>query len=54
MMKRHVFGADMVLEPGVVVSFADARQQRAQVTISRGRGDEVKWTSNHPAVCGVH
>jgi FKBP-type peptidyl-prolyl cis-trans isomerase SlpA len=47
-MKRHVFGADMVLEPGVVVSFADARQQELPGTISRVEGDEVEVDFNHP------
>jgi FKBP-type peptidyl-prolyl cis-trans isomerase SlpA len=47
-MKRHVFGADMVLEPGVVVSFADARKQELPGTISRVESDEVEVDFNHP------
>jgi len=46
--KRHEFSADMVLEPGVVVSFADARQQELPGVISRVEGDEVDVDFNHP------
>ncbi|MGF2736554.1 FKBP-type peptidyl-prolyl cis-trans isomerase [Marinobacter sp. DUT-1] len=46
--KRHEFSADMVLEPGVVVSFADARQQELPGVISRVEGDEVEVDFNHP------
>jgi len=46
--RRHEFSADMVLEPGVVVSFADARQQELPGVISRVEGDEVEVDFNHP------
>ncbi|WP_336368341.1 FKBP-type peptidyl-prolyl cis-trans isomerase [Marinobacter sp. C2H3] len=46
--KRHEFSADMVLEPGVVVSFADARQQELPGVVSRVEGDEVEVDFNHP------
>jgi len=46
--KRHEFSADMVLEQGVVVSFADARQQELPGVISRVEGDEVEVDFNHP------
>lgn len=46
--KRHEFSADMVLEPGVVVSFADARQQELPGVVSRVEGDEVGVDFNHP------
>lgn len=46
--KRHDFSADMVLEPGVMISFADARQQELPGVISRVEGDEVEVDFNHP------
>ncbi|PSF05862.1 FKBP-type peptidyl-prolyl cis-trans isomerase [Marinobacter fuscus] len=46
--KRHEFSADMVLEPGVVVSFADARQQELPGVIQRVEGDVVDVDFNHP------
>ncbi|MBE03233.1 peptidylprolyl isomerase [Marinobacter lutaoensis] len=46
--KRHDFSADMVLEPGVVVSFADARQQELPGVVTRVEGDEVDVDFNHP------
>lgn len=46
--KRHEFSADMVLEPGVVVSFADARQQELPGVIKRVEGDQVDVDFNHP------
>lgn len=46
--KRHEFSADMVLEKGVVISFADARQQELPGVISRVEGDEVEVDFNHP------
>ncbi|MBN7770499.1 FKBP-type peptidyl-prolyl cis-trans isomerase [Marinobacter daepoensis] len=46
--KRHEFSADMVLEPGVVVSFADARQQELPGVIKRVEGDVVDVDFNHP------
>lgn len=46
--KRHEFSADMVLEKGVVVSFADARQQELPGVVSRVEGDRVDVDFNHP------
>ncbi|OHY80759.1 FKBP-type peptidyl-prolyl cis-trans isomerase [Marinobacter sp. AC-23] len=46
--KRHEFSADMVLEPGVMISFADARQQELPGMVSRVEGDEVEVDFNHP------
>lgn len=46
--KRHEFSADMVLEPGVVVSFADARQQELPGVVKRVEGDQVDVDFNHP------
>jgi len=46
--KRHEFSADMVLEQGVVVSFADARQQELPGVVSRVEGDKVDVDFNHP------
>lgn len=46
--KRHEFSADMVLEPGVMISFADARQSELPGVVSRVEGDEVEVDFNHP------
>jgi FKBP-type peptidyl-prolyl cis-trans isomerase SlpA len=46
--KRHEFSADMVLEPGVMISFADARQQELPGVVSRVEGGEVEVDFNHP------
>ncbi|NWN92637.1 peptidylprolyl isomerase [Marinobacter adhaerens] len=46
--KRHEFSADMVLEAGVMISFADARQHELPGVISRVEGDEVEVDFNHP------
>lgn len=46
--KRHEFSADMVLEPGVMISFADARQHELPGVVSRVEGDEVEVDFNHP------
>lgn len=46
--KRHQFGADMVLEPGVVVSFADASGAELPGVVSRLDGDYVTVDFNHP------
>ena len=46
--KRHEFSADMVLELGVVISFADARQQELPGVIKRVEGDQVDVDFNHP------
>lgn len=46
-MKRHQFGADMVLEPGLVVSFADPTGELPGVIKSLD-GDNVEVDFNHP------
>lgn len=46
--KRHEFSADMVLEPGVMISFADARQTELPGVVSRVEGDQVDVDFNHP------
>ncbi len=46
--KRHEFSADMVVEKGVMISFADARQSELPGVISRVEGDEVEVDFNHP------
>ncbi|MBZ2170108.1 FKBP-type peptidyl-prolyl cis-trans isomerase [Marinobacter sp. F4216] len=46
--KRHEFSADMVLEPGVVISFADASQSELPGVVIRVEGDEVEVDFNHP------
>ncbi|MGO1463367.1 MAG: FKBP-type peptidyl-prolyl cis-trans isomerase [Oleiphilaceae bacterium] len=46
--KRHEFSADMVLEAGVMISFADARQHELPGVVSRVEGDEVEVDFNHP------
>lgn len=46
--KRSEFSADMVLEPGVMISFADARQTELPGVVSRVEGDEVTVDFNHP------
>ncbi|MDO3723277.1 FKBP-type peptidyl-prolyl cis-trans isomerase [Marinobacter sp. chi1] len=46
--KRHEFSADMVLEPGVVISFADASQSELPGVVMRVEGDEVEVDFNHP------
>lgn len=46
--KRHEFSADMVLEPGVMISFADARQTELPGVVKRVEGDEVEVDFNHP------
>jgi FKBP-type peptidyl-prolyl cis-trans isomerase SlpA len=38
----------MVLEPGVMISFADARQSELPGVVSRVEGDEVEVDFNHP------
>ena len=48
MFKRSEFSADMVLEPGVVISFADARQTELPGVVSKVEGDEVEVDFNHP------
>lgn len=46
--KRSDFSADMVLEPGVVISFADARQSELPGVVERVEGDQVTVDFNHP------
>ncbi|WP_375176773.1 FKBP-type peptidyl-prolyl cis-trans isomerase [Marinobacter mobilis] len=46
--RRSDFSADMVLEPGVMISFADARQTELPGVVSRVEGDEVTVDFNHP------
>lgn len=46
--KRHQFGVDIVLEPGVVVSFADASGAELPGVVSRLDGDYVVVDFNHP------
>ncbi|HKK57435.1 peptidylprolyl isomerase [Marinobacter sp.] len=46
--KRHEFSADMVVEKGVMISFADARQSELPGVIARVEGDEVEVDFNHP------
>ncbi|SDX36817.1 FKBP-type peptidyl-prolyl cis-trans isomerase [Marinobacter mobilis] len=46
--KRSDFSAEMVLEPGVMISFADARQTELPGVVSRVEGDEVTVDFNHP------
>jgi len=46
--KRREFSADMVLEKGVMISFADARQSELPGVVSRVEGDEVEVDFNHP------
>ncbi|WP_404368366.1 FKBP-type peptidyl-prolyl cis-trans isomerase [Marinobacter sp.] len=48
MFKRSDFSADMVLEPGVVISFADARQSELPGVVERAEGDQVTVDFNHP------
>ena len=46
--RRHEFSPDMVLEAGVMISFADARQSELPGVVSRVEGDEVEVDFNHP------
>ncbi|WP_150914577.1 FKBP-type peptidyl-prolyl cis-trans isomerase [Marinobacter halotolerans] len=46
--KRKEFSPDMVLEKGVMISFADARQSELPGVVSRVEGDEVEVDFNHP------
>lgn len=48
MFPRHQFSADMVLEPGVMISFADARQSELPGVVSHVEGDQVEVDFNHP------
>lgn len=46
--RRHQFGSDYPLEPGVVVSFADAAGAELPGVIASLDGDYVKVDFNHP------
>ncbi|WP_111498184.1 MULTISPECIES: FKBP-type peptidyl-prolyl cis-trans isomerase [Marinobacter] len=46
--KRSEFGPDMVLEPGAVISFADARQGELPGVVHHVEGDQVEVDFNHP------
>ncbi|WP_166259088.1 FKBP-type peptidyl-prolyl cis-trans isomerase [Marinobacter salicampi] len=48
MFKRSDFSADMVLEPGVMISFADARQSELPGVVDHVEGDQVTVDFNHP------
>lgn len=48
MFKRSDFGPDMVLEPGVMISFADARQGELPGVVASVEGDQVEVDFNHP------
>ncbi|MBS3804599.1 MAG: FKBP-type peptidyl-prolyl cis-trans isomerase [Oleiphilaceae bacterium] len=48
MFKRSIFSPDMVLEPGVVISFADARQSELPGVVEHVEGDQVTVDFNHP------
>ncbi|GAA3569863.1 MULTISPECIES: FKBP-type peptidyl-prolyl cis-trans isomerase [Marinobacter] len=48
MFQRSDFSADMVLEPGVMISFADARQSELPGVVSKVEGDQVTVDFNHP------
>ena len=48
MMKRHQFGADMVLEPGLMISFSDAGNGELPGVIKTIEGDDVAVDFNHP------
>lgn len=47
-LKRHQFGPDMVLEPGLVVSFSDAANTELPGVVKTIDGDEVIMDFNHP------
>ena len=47
-LKRHQFGPDMVLEPGLVVSFSDAANTELPGVVKTIDGDEVVMDFNHP------
>ncbi|HCH25342.1 MAG TPA: FKBP-type peptidyl-prolyl cis-trans isomerase [Oceanospirillaceae bacterium] len=47
-MKRHQFGADQVLEVGLVFSFADAANGELPGVVKSIEGDEVQVDFNHP------
>jgi len=47
-IKRHQFGPDMVLEPGLVVSFSDAANTELPGVVKTIIGDDVVVDFNHP------
>ncbi len=48
LFKRSDFNADMVLEPGVMISFADARQSELPGVVQHVEGVQVTIDFNHP------
>lgn len=46
--KRHQFGVDMVLEPGLVISFADQSGAELPGVVKQLDGDYVDVDFNHP------
>jgi FKBP-type peptidyl-prolyl cis-trans isomerase SlpA len=46
--KRHEFSADMVLEPGVMISFKDVGNHELPGVVSHVEDDEVQVDFNHP------
>ncbi len=46
--RRDEFSADVELEPGLVISFADARQSELPGIVDRIEGDRVVVDFNHP------
>jgi FKBP-type peptidyl-prolyl cis-trans isomerase SlpA len=47
-LKRHQFGADMVLEEGLIVSFSDAANTELPGVVKTIDGDTVVMDFNHP------
>jgi len=47
-LKRHQFGPDMVLEPGLIVSFSDAANTELPGVVQSIDGDQVIMDFNHP------
>lgn len=47
-MKRSAFAADMPIAPGLVVSFADAKNAELPGVIAEVNGDDVSVDFNHP------
>ncbi len=48
LMKRHQFGADVVLETGLVFSFSDAANGELPGVVKSINGDDVEVDFNHP------
>lgn len=47
-LKRSQFGPDMVLEPGLIVSFSDAANTELPGVVQSFEGDDVIVDFNHP------